>query len=494
MSISLHRRSFLLAGAGAGALAMASRLGITRAHAANDGPLRVRRNISTMKPDDPYFADYAEAVKAMHELSQEEDTRSWRQQSLIHINHCPHGRPDFAAWHRQYLVYFERICGALIGKPEFALGYWDWTTNSGRLPGAFFAAGPLNVTFWNDPSDAQSDNWGPYEVTTVGTRNLTPTFGLQDDPVRGGAFTAQTISSIQRIPAFSPYQTALEGTPHNSGHVVTGTPNGHMIDGMSPLDPAFWMHHGNVDRLWAEWQAAGNTTPSQPQVYNDQFYDTDGKPVANVTAQSGVDFRSLGYTYDTLTDMAMREVSSTFQLPEEKNQSALSGIAAPRLEPDVLSTVSADETARLNVAVDIPVAVPELVSVLFRSRTYRPTFGFGEKRLAVESGRIYARLVDVEPNAAATKLLTNVFVNCPYLSPQTPYSDANYAGSFAFFGMAMPRTFVIDITDPIRTQAGQGRISTDNIKVQLMPVASTGAEKDAEEASYKVGKIEIFAI
>jgi tyrosinase len=26
---------------------------------------------------------------------------------------------------------------------------------------------------------------------------------------------------------------------------------------MSPRDPIFWLHHCNIDRLWAEWNARG---------------------------------------------------------------------------------------------------------------------------------------------------------------------------------------------------------------------------------------------
>ena len=38
---------------------------------------------------------------------------------------------------------------------------------------------------------------------------------------------------------------------HNAGHRFVG---GHMSGGFSPNDPVFWMHHANVDRLWARWQ------------------------------------------------------------------------------------------------------------------------------------------------------------------------------------------------------------------------------------------------
>jgi hypothetical protein len=50
----------------------------------------------------------------------------------------------------------------------------------------------------------------------------------------------------------------LEGTPHGSMHVATG---GLSQDGkawmtqftQAALDPIFWMHHCNIDRIWEVW-------------------------------------------------------------------------------------------------------------------------------------------------------------------------------------------------------------------------------------------------
>ena len=56
---------------------------------------------------------------------------------------------------------------------------------------------------------------------------------------------------------FNTFAQALEGI-HNSGHVwVGGSMSGILT---APTDPVFWMHYCEIDRLWAEWQAAN---PSQ---------------------------------------------------------------------------------------------------------------------------------------------------------------------------------------------------------------------------------------
>ncbi|AFY57197.1 tyrosinase family protein [Rivularia sp. PCC 7116] len=93
----------------------------------------------------------------------------------------------------------------------------------------------------------------------------------------------------------------------------------------SPYDPTFWLTHSNVDRLWAEWQDNGHTGekfyPKNRMDYGynikDPIWPWDGGkstpgnlndtdlvamlPKTNriITAADLLDFRKLGYTYDT---------------------------------------------------------------------------------------------------------------------------------------------------------------------------------------------------
>lgn len=51
---------------------------------------------------------------------------------------------------------------------------------------------------------------------------------------------------------YYPFARALERRPHNSGHRWIG---GDMASMASPNDPAFWLHHAQIDRIWSMWQA-----------------------------------------------------------------------------------------------------------------------------------------------------------------------------------------------------------------------------------------------
>jgi len=68
---------------------------------------------------------------------------------------------------------------------------------------------------------------------------------------------AQTYAALTQ-PLFNTFSNQLEGI-HNTIHVTVGgsSPAGHMstID-YAAFDPIFWLHHANVDRLTAMYQAA----------------------------------------------------------------------------------------------------------------------------------------------------------------------------------------------------------------------------------------------
>ena len=68
------------------------------------------------------------------------------------------------------------------------------------------------------------------------------------------------------------------------------------------LDPIFWLHHANIDRLWSVWNARGNNNPTDPAWLNEKFrnmfFDKNGNPVSSIGVSDVLTTNSLGYTYD----------------------------------------------------------------------------------------------------------------------------------------------------------------------------------------------------
>src|SRR5207237_770766 len=99
---------------------------------------------------------------------------------------------------------------------------------------------------------------------------------------------------------------------HNRVHlwVAGGTPPqftdaGDMFWGTSPNDPVFWLHHANLDRLWAAWRRMYPSEPYRPSGSGSEvgpaghnLYDKM-QPWNEKTPADVLDHRTLGYSYDT---------------------------------------------------------------------------------------------------------------------------------------------------------------------------------------------------
>lgn len=462
---------------------------------ARAAPLRIRRDVQKMAANDPWFTKYAQAVQAMHDLqkSKPSDQRGWRNQALIHINHCTHGIDTFVHWHRHYILNFELICGQLIGDPSFALAYWNWSANNGSIPNPFYDLQKLNVTFWNDPSNAQSNNWSPNPVTTKGARALAKGQGLQGNPSSGQNFTQSHIDDIKTNTLFGLFTNELETGPHNNAHTITGGSangtNGHMRSGMSPLDPIFWLHHCNIDRIWAEWQSAGNTTPGLSGNYNNQFVNGTGQPV-QASSQSALDFSAMSYTYDTLFGELLAKLIKEMALERRQWPPG----PPPEFRPIALGGDPVEKILSPRVTTQFAVNAKELLPNLFRARTFQALKAPTIQRQAVGGGRIVAKLSNVMAPGRETSLLCKVFVDHPDANAETPSTDPLYAGTFSFFGAhgghGLSEIYV-DITKPLRTLAADGRIEPERVSIQIVPVPSDGAAADDK---FSVGKIELLSV
>lgn len=237
---------------------------------------------------------YAKAVRAMREKPITDPT-SWCYQAAlhgfnqtlwenngyltpedklpeaIHWEQCQHKTWYFLPWHRGYVAAFESIVRDTIvrlgGPKDWALPYWNYsdTHNPNRLllPSCF--------------SDATMPDGTPnplFVKQRYGSGDTPPPDGkivLKADSVTLGALSAPDFASpVSDIAAgfggpittFCHYdgQDAgrLEQKPHNKVHTGIGGFQGESSGLMSDpdtagLDPIFWVHHANIDRLWQVW-------------------------------------------------------------------------------------------------------------------------------------------------------------------------------------------------------------------------------------------------
>jgi hypothetical protein len=102
----------------------------------------------------------------------------------------------------------------------------------------------------------------------------------------------------------------LESQPHDNVHGAMGgaAGNAFMVSFLSPVDPIFFLHHGNLDRLWDVWtrRQAALGRPTLPQgadftAWSSEqflfFSDASGQPVAKTNAGDYAAMSVFDYDY-----------------------------------------------------------------------------------------------------------------------------------------------------------------------------------------------------
>ena len=172
-----------------------------------------------------------------------------------------HGNPRFLPWHRIYLLRFEELLQMI--DPSVCIPYWKSSEDQ---------AFPSWLNGFTPTLNLMS---GPHTVS----RQIGVFATLPDSAAVAAALANGTFNS---------FGGALEGI-HNSGHVWVG---GSMMSvPTAPCDPIFWMHHCEIDRIWAEWQAAN---PGQHPGLVGAAASMDPWPETEVDTR---DIAALGYAY-----------------------------------------------------------------------------------------------------------------------------------------------------------------------------------------------------
>lgn len=217
---------------------------------------RVRKNVWRLKSTDKTLDWYERAITVVKQKAFADPT-SWRYQGAIHEydrdgdpfasptdilpskteqkefwNQCQHGSWYFLSWHRMYLHHFETMVAAEVkklgGPSDWALPYWNYSDDAD-------GNARLLPTAFRSPTKAD----GSTNALFVGTRTNACNAGQQ-------FFTAA-------------------------------------------LDPIFWLHHANIDRLWQVWldrdASHANPTKTWPTKVKFGFRNVAGQEVTMTSRQ-----------------------------------------------------------------------------------------------------------------------------------------------------------------------------------------------------------------
>jgi tyrosinase len=283
-------------------------------------------------------------AKAIAELQTQpiNDTTSWRYRAAIHKyvrgkdpyvlpsdalplpaeqkrfwDQCQHGSWFFLPWHRMYLSCFEQIIMATVrrlgGPDDWALPYWNYSdvnnADAKKLAPAFRAT-KLPDGSVNSLRVAQRAPAANTGGEVVDDRDVDIKMCLKE-PV----FSSQPAAGA---PSFGGPRTkfhhsggtagALETVPHGSVHDAVG--NGGWMSEFytAALDPIFWLHHCNIDRLWEVWlrRDPHHTNPAElPWLTAVPFelHDATGAIVSMIPSQvTDTTASPLLYDYEDVSD------------------------------------------------------------------------------------------------------------------------------------------------------------------------------------------------
>lgn len=440
----------------------------------------VRKDIASLATNDPILEAYRDAITQMQALPSS-DQRNWLKQAEIHLNTCPHGNWFFLPWHRAYLMALDDIVRKLTGDTTFSMPYWNWTCQR-SIPAPFWETG--SVLRYTPTSNTING-------IPTGPRTATSTSQLSDVIV--GQSIINTIMGQTNFQLFaSGSATALrggprvygtlEGTPHNAVHGFVG---GAMGDFLSPLDPIFWLHHCNIDRIWYDWNSAGNANTNDP-IYtnfslNGIFVDGDQQSLDyQVGALVLAPLLTYRYEDPQLCVSRIRRLDELTlrKLLEEGRPQAFTVL-------EELPAIANDLT--------ISGRAPTRAGAILQPEAARASME------AISNSQLVLRLQDVKLDTKDENFFVRVYLGASGSDQLNPESS-HYAGSFAFFegGSGQehdhgPVTFLIEVSETIERLQSEDRADFANgvdISFELVPVRDDERARAATmRANVNIGAI-----
>ena len=435
--------------------------------------------------------------------------RFWQQ--------CQHGTWYFLPWHRGYLIAFEANVRAAVvklgGPSDWALPYWNYFKDGqSQLPPAF--ASP-------DWPDGQGNN--PLFVPQRYGPDSDGNVFVPLDQVNLNALTESEYTGVSSggSPGFGGVDTGfmhsgrvhggVETQPHDWVHglVGGGDPQNPQMPGLmsdpdtAGLDPIFWLHHSNIDRLWEVWREnpTSNVDPDDANWIKGPANVGERKfsmPMPDGTSWDYTpgdmsNLSQLGYTYDDLSAgvPAPQPAARLMRLGLSPAAALSIGGAADMGGAKEVEMVGANQGAlrisgggehRTSVQLDAGVRSKVAASLDVSSDSAAPD-------------RVFLNLENVRGLADATAF--HVYVGVPEGANPTDYPDRK-AGSIALFGVRKAsRTdaehggeglnYVLEITNIVDALHLNNAFDVNSLDVRIVPVKPVH-----EDSQISIGRISIY--
>jgi tyrosinase len=251
-------------------------------------------------------------------------------------------------------------------------------------------------------------------------------------------------------------------------------------------DPIFWLHHCNIDRVWASWNKAGGKNPTDQVFLDEQFVfaDRNGHRAA-VAVKELIDGTPASYVYDKYLE---RPDGSPPFPPAVDNRFATMNIVSP---PSANGIRLGTGPVRVQLSTSlIPTPAPRkgnAFSAMVASRlpTQRFILRLEDLRAVEQPGIGYDIYLNLAENAQPTR------------------SDLGYAGTVNMFAVVAHRHHAghsasspvrsarnrsLDVTETVKGLQAAGRNATDPT-VTLVPTGEAIANSGPS-----IGRIALLSV
>lgn len=406
-------------------------------------------------------------------------------------NQCQHGSWYFLPWHRAYLFAFESIVAAKVKEltgDEWALPYWNYldagNPQARRVPEAFLAETlpdgdpnplrkyPRRAGFSEIPSGLSLAAMEENDFLVGKDGAISFGGGISGDFVQFGGWTG-----------------ALELNPHNAVHRMVGGDSGFMGDPLlAGLDPIFWLHHCNIDRLWEAWMS----TPGKTMVRDPRWLEGPADRRFIMPNVGGADLGLNVAARDTLRGgkFHRRYDDLTRGTGVAPGAEAVVRVKMGSPESQSVEPIGAnEEQVRVGGA-------PVRTQLTLESASMSAgVASMGATETGKEVSRLYLALESVRGKAPSP--LLDVYVNLP--DGADPHGHPEHlAGSLTLFGLNVASrpdgahggnglSYTLDISDLVQRLANAGNFNPSQIRVTLVP-----GEQISEESAITVGRISVL--
>jgi len=219
------------------------------------GACRIRKKFTSLPQQERVlFMQALKDVRSGNGMATAQDKAAYDAHQILHstlFSQGIHGTHQFLAWHRWWLWEAENILRRV--HPCITIPYWDWEME---------AANPWTSNVWQTSTSYYGGNSNGGCVSN----------GAFQSPwmTAGGQCLRRNFDSNPGIADLIDIQTQVLSVPHSNWNLfrlrmesIHNTPHcaihGTMCSSRAGESPDFLLHHNNIDRIWATWQAISSS-------------------------------------------------------------------------------------------------------------------------------------------------------------------------------------------------------------------------------------------